>query len=273
MIGTKRAATFLMLSLLVSPGLTASSEIGGDRVMIPLSKPGEPASVSASLIRGGMTVEPYDGDTVILEVIGSRPAARDEVEPDGLRRLVDDSVSFVAEEEGNRVEISVRSWDRAVDLYLRVPRRTSLALRAIDDGDIRVEGVRGSHELSNTNGSIFALGISGTVVANSTNGAIEVEMLAVDEGQPMAVSSLNGDVEITLPSSLAADLVLRSDYGEVLTDFDLEVVEQPQRLEQGREGAGYRVRTEKASRARINGGGAEISLRSFNGDVVVRKGE
>ncbi len=39
----------------------------------------------------------------------------------------------------------------------------------------------------------------------------------------MASTSFNGDVDVTLPASAKANLKLRTDQGEIFTDFDVQI--------------------------------------------------
>jgi len=92
--------------------------------------------------------------------------------------------------------------------------------------------------------------------------------------QPMAFASFNGNVDVTLPASLKATFKLRSDMGDVFTDFDLQLKtdtttsQNPQR-ENGR----LVIRVNQSLTGTLNGGGPEIELRTFNGNVYLRKGQ
>jgi hypothetical protein len=79
---------------------------------------------------------------------------------------------------------------------------------------------------------------------------------------------------VTLPPGVKATLKLRSDQGEVYTDFDVQL--QPQgstptvtdsRTRDGR----YRVAINNSIVGTINGGGPEFELRTFNGNIYLRK--
>jgi DUF4097 and DUF4098 domain-containing protein YvlB len=88
----------------------------------------------------------------------------------------------------------------------------------------------------------------------------------------MSFTSFNGDVDVTLPANLAADLIVASQQGDVYTDFDVQSQDDPATIERnGDARGGYRVRMRQQSRYTIGGGGAEIQLRTFNGDVMIRK--
>ena len=127
---------------------------------------------------------------------------------------------MTVEEESNVVSVSARPSDRA-DLQIQVPARTNLQLSLVNGGAIVVEGVQGDIEVSNVNGSVTLTDVAGAVVAHSVNGKVLANLRQVTPDKPMAFTSLNGVVDVTLPASLKANLKLRSDQGDIYTDFDL----------------------------------------------------
>jgi hypothetical protein len=93
-------------------------------------------------------------------------------------------------------------------------------------------------------------------------------------GKPMSFSSLNGNLDITLPASIKCNVRLESAMGEIYSDFDVEMLPSSaqQTVEDERaKGGKYRVKVEKAMVGRINGGGSEVSFKTFNGDIHIRK--
>lgn len=165
------------------------------------------------------------------------------------------------------------SWRRPLDVVLKVPVRSSLILRTTNHGEVTVTGVHGDLELTNVNGPIDARGIRGSVVANSTNGDVVIELLEVTEGKAMAFSTLNGDVDVSLPHDFKAELRMRSQIGEILTGFDVEMVETKTRVERDNKDGRFRVLMEGETLALINGGGPEMSFRPLNGDILIRRGQ
>jgi len=84
---------------------------------------------------------------------------------------------------------------------------------------------------------------------------------------------MNGKVDVTLPSNLKATLKMRSDNGDIFTDFDVQLRPAPADSNTGaRKGGRYRVEVNRAIYGAVNGGGPEIELRTFNGSVFLRKG-
>jgi DUF4097 and DUF4098 domain-containing protein YvlB len=154
---------------------------------------------------------------------------------------------------------------RSCDVTVEVPARSNLNLSTVNNGAIHVEGVDGELEIANVNLSR----VGGSVVAHTTNGEVKVSMLRVTPGKPMAFTTLNGDVDITLPASTKANLRLRSDNGQLFTDFDFAA--QAAEVQETREGGRSMKEIGKFIGGAINGGGPVFELRSFNGDVYVRR--
>lgn len=273
-----------------------------ERVVVPLSQPGKPAHVAVGLIQGGITVEAWEGKEVVVHatVRGEEDHDdRDDRDDDrearlerrlerqleradadgerprgvaGMRKIPSQSLGLTIEEENNELEIGTESWHQAVDLRIQVPADSTLELSCINDGDIVVRGVRGEMELSNTNGEISVTGAASPVVAETVNGDITIVFTRLESKRPLAFSTLNGNLDLTLPAALAADLALRTDNGDIYSDFEIKFLDTPTRRAESREGGRYRIEIEKLVRGRINGGGPELSLKTFNGDIVLRRG-
>ena len=115
--------------------------------------------------------------------------------------------------------------------------------------------------------------IAGNAVAHALNGEIKVTFTSVN-GKNMAFSSMNGDIDVTFPATLKANINLTNNQGDVYSDFDvaMQASVPKQTVEDGRDKGGkYRVKIDKTVRGTINGGGAEIQLKNFNGDIFIRK--
>ena len=249
----------------------SQSESGSDKVSVTLSDPTRPALVKASLISGGITVKAYDGKEVVVEArVRNKESARSDSGP---KRLTISTTGLTVEEESNQVNINTESYARAIDLFISVPVHTSLHLRAVNDGDIVVTGVDGELDVDNVNGSVTLNNIAGSAVAHALNGRLLASFTRINQ-KPMAFSSLNGDVDVTFPGDLKANVSLRSDMGDVFSDFDVQMQAASSKpiVEDSRgHGGKYRVKIDKTVRGTINGGGAELQFTNFNGQIYIRK--
>ncbi len=190
---------------------------------------------------------------------------------DGLRRIEFPVRGLSIEEEDNAIEVRARGG-QAVNLTITVPPDTSLHLKSAH-GDITAEGIQGEVEASSSNGEVRLLNISGTVVASSSNGDIKVTMDRVDPAKPLSFSSNNGDVDVTLPANVKANVKLRTLHGEVYSDFEFQLTSQPATATAtggGKDGK-FRVVFDRTILGTINGGGTEASFNTLNGKILIRK--
>jgi DUF4097 and DUF4098 domain-containing protein YvlB len=245
---------------------------GVDRIPVTLSDPSRPARVKVSLVNGGITVKAHEGKDVVVEArVRNRENSRNEGGP---KRLAISTTGLSVEEENNEVNINTESYMHAIDVAVSVPAHASLKLRAVNDGDIVVTGVDGDLDVDDINGAVTLNNVSGSVVAHALNGHLYATLTRVDAQKAMAFSSLNGDIDVTFPADLKANVSIRSDQGDVFSDFDVQLqttAAQPV-VEDGRgHGGKYRVKIDRTVRGTINGGGPEIQFRNFQGKIYIRK--
>src|SRR5688572_4471008 len=270
---SNRTGIFGLLTC-ASAALSGAASAQDQRLVVPLTDPSRPARLEISLFSGDVVVEGYDGDEIIVEADAPiRDGENGEPpRPDGLTRIQSSSVGLTVEEDNNTVTVHMDFSPNNADIEVRVPRRTSVKASLVNGGDVEVASVSGEHELSNVNGDVIATDITGSAVINATNGDVRATFTTVDATKPMSFISFNGDVDVTLPANLAADLIVGSQQGDVYTDF--EVVAQndpPNRQQQAGPSGGKQIRVTHNTRYAIGGGGPDITLRTFNGDVMIRK--
>ena len=246
-----------------------------NKVTVPLTDPSRPVTLRAHLVSGSITVKGADVKEVIVEAKArGGEESRSNGRAEGMKRVPMTSTGLNIEAENNNVRISTDSYQRTIDLTITVPTHTSLSLHSVNDGNIVVSGVDGDLDINNVNGEVDLKNIGGSVVAHALNGHVIATLNRVDPQKPMAFSSLNGDIDVTFPADLKANVSLRTDNGEVYSDFDVKVQPTaPQQTVEDNRGKGgkYRVNIDKNVRGTINGGGQEIQFKNFNGNIYIRK--
>ena len=241
---------------------------------VPLSDPSRPALIDVSLVQGSITVRGSNRKDVggVAMPEADRPRRRYDANADGLRRLPQ-TAGFRISEEGNRVKIGSDDPGRSINFEIEVPLRSNLKLSAVNDGEILIENVDGELEVTNVNGGIVMNSVAGSVIAGTTNGTVRATLTRVNAQREMAFTSLNGTVDVTLPPATKANLRMRSNNGDVYSDFDVQLAASAPTVEETRSGNGrYRINRNRAIVGTINGGGPEIELRTFNSNVYVREG-
>jgi hypothetical protein len=183
----------------------------------------------------------------------------------GMKLLSGSASGLEIQEENNVVQVSTESWKAATDLVIQVPRSTSLEVRSTMDGAVIVEGVNGEIDINNINGPVTLKNVSGNTLVHTVNGDIEVVLARIAADKPLSFS--------TLPADVKANLKMKSEQGEIYSDFDINMTRQPakseaaEKTEQGK----FRITFDKSLYGIVNGGGQEIGFNTFSGDIYIRK--
>jgi hypothetical protein len=268
-----KIAGLVLLSLIIGTklfGQTGSTE----QLTVPLSSPGKPYSLKVHLVSGAIKVGSYDGKDIIINVIprdGEDEEGSKAIE-NGMKRIsTHGSYEVTAKEADNNVTVNTGNPNKAIDLDLKIPQDVKLQIGTVNDGEIVVENVRGELEVNNVNDKITLTNISGSVVANTVNGDVNVTFKTIDPKAPMAFSTLNGDVNVTLPADTKANLKLKSDNGDVFSDFDIDIDKTPAKIDKTTEPGMYKIKKDDWVFGKINGGGPEIMMKNMQGDIYVKK--
>jgi DUF4097 and DUF4098 domain-containing protein YvlB len=270
--------TFIKLSfiglLAATISLPAKAQEGNkETIAIPLSSPGEKGKLEVGLVNGSINVAAYDGKDVIIEAVsgGGKSDDRGVVTPSGMKRISSNPMELEATEKGNTVKVSTNSWAVTMTLNIKVPKNFDLKLSTVNDGDIDVKGVTGAHEISNVNGEITMTQVSGSTVLNTVNGDIKVTLEGVNPEAQMAFTTLNGDVDVTFPAAVKATAKMRSDRGDIFSDFDMVIEKSAPKVDKSSSNGVYKVSIEDWVFGKINGGGKEYLFKTMQGDVYIRK--
>ncbi|OUJ72390.1 hypothetical protein BXP70_18860 [Hymenobacter crusticola] len=266
-----------LLTALVSATLPTLAQSGDkDQLVVPLSSPGKPGMLRVKLVNGSINVVGYSGKDVVIDAASrdsKRTASRHlPATANGLRRIDNDSgVELTVDENDNRVNVKTDSYRHPVQLTIKVPQNFSLQVSTVQDGNIVVENVTGELEVGNVNGGIQLKDVGGSAVANTVNGAVTATFRSVSNGAPMAFSSVNGAVDVSFPNSTKAAFKLKTDHGEIYSDFDLVTERSAPKVNRSNEGGTYRVNVDNWTYGKINGGGAEVMMKTLNGNIYIRK--
>ena len=275
-----------------------------DHAVVSFSNPAKPGRLEVDISEGSITVRGYEGKDVIIDArwrervltkegekveaaLATLREAEEEMDAEdlarmkaqaekarGMKKLQVENMGLTIEEEENVISVDADEGKRAVDLTIQVPFSTSLELTCRDDErGVTVERVNAEIEVDTSDGPIVLTGVSGPVVADSSDGEIKVVFSKITPGKPMSLSAMDGDIDITLPPDAKASLKMKTDDGQIYTDFDVQLTPSQEKKEEDerREGGSYRVTYEKVTLGLINGGGTEIQLTSYDGNIYIRK--
>ena len=269
----------------VALGLAGRTTLLGQQtpqqITVALSDPGRPAKIELNLVNGGAAIKGVNRKDVLISALPREAGANrgrgrggrsdNSASTTGLRRLTQ-TPGFDVEEARNEVKIDAGAPGNPIDFEIEVPLKSNLHLSLVNNANLTVSDIEGELELENVNGPITLTNIAGSVVAHTVNGKVTATMTRLAPDKPMAFTSLNGNIDVTLPASIKATFKLRSDQGDVFTDFDMQTRPNSAAPETRREGGKLRIEVNNAIVGTVNGGGPEFEMRTFNGNIYVRKG-
>jgi hypothetical protein len=132
--------------------------------------------------------------------------------------------------------------------------------------DVQVKDFKNEIEISTMNGGINCENVSGPLIFDVINGDITIMFSAVNQSSPMSVKSINGEVDLTLPSGAKADFDLSSLQGDIYTDLDILVDKKENENGEARFLGGM-----NSIKGKLNGGGVKVTVSSINGNLYLRK--
>ena len=142
-------------------------------------------------------------------------------------------------------------------------------------GDVKVDDVNGDAELYTVSGTIKAGSVKGSITAENTSG--DVKLIDVTDAKVIKAKTLSGDVDyvgviysdgsynfkshsgdvlLTVPSDAAFDLEAKTFSGSIESDFEITLTGKI---------------SKKELKGSVNGGGATLEVKTFSGDVHMKK--
>lgn len=262
--------SLLVLLFLLSAGSLALAQKQSSEVFeIPLSDPNSPGKLRVDLHDGSITVEGYSGKEVVVSLVTYGRNEGSSATKNGLKRIPNVGSGFEIVEADNVVMVQGSRKTR-MDFIIKVPQEFSLYLGTHHNGDIKVSNVKGEFELDGHHGGMKLTDIEGAVVADTHHGAIVANFKSIQTNTPMAFSTYHGDVDITFPTSTNATVKMRSEKGDIYTDFDLKLnTPKPKTVPTAK--GGSRIEVSKWIQSDIGSGGPSFMFTTHHGDVILRK--
>jgi hypothetical protein len=260
----KKILTAALLIAFISSAACCQSE----QLVINLSQSSIPGLLVFENPKGSIRVTGYEGD-VLLATGSLRFSDTDKPAGNAMRRIDRETLDISAEVNGNEITLFCKTTGKTVDFDIKVPRNFSLKLKSLDNGTVEVVNINGEIEVENTNGDISLGNISGSAVLSSVYGKISASFRDVNPDSPMMFTSFEGDVIITLPESVNARLKLKSENGEIMSDFNIKPVNRQSVVTKVENTLVYSL--EDWVVGTINAGGPEYIIKSYNGNIILRK--
>jgi len=158
------------------------------------------------------------------------------------------------------------------DFEVQVPRDTTIDLKTINDGEIKVDNLAGDYKVDNINGGIEMTELSGSGKVYALNGRVTVTF----RDNPRAKStfgSLNGEVRVSFQPDFSADLRFKTFNGGVYTDYPVTYLPLTAVAATRKDGK-FVYKSNEWSAVRVGRGGPELSFDAFNGNIrILNRGQ
>jgi uncharacterized membrane protein len=217
----------LYVSLLAAAALLAGSfsiARAADDSTIKFSDPAKPGTVKVVVGHGSIRIRGADVSEVSVKS-EAKAVSNKATRKDGLRVLSTAS-SYTLNEKDNVVVIDAvsemwRGGGGHGDFTVTVPRNTNITVTSTFGGaDVNIADLDGDLEIKANNGDIRLDGIGGGVLVESMNGEIRANVRQLRDNKPLSFTSLHGQVIVRVPPTAKANVLLRTQNGSILTDFD-----------------------------------------------------
>ncbi|KPM48726.1 DUF4097 family beta strand repeat-containing protein [Jiulongibacter sediminis] len=253
--------------------ITFQSFSQDEKLTIPLSKPGTVGMLNVNLVNGSIHVKGADvNEVTVVTKVKADNYTKEHVREDGMRRIsTNKGFEVTAEEQDNSVSVRSHNPNQKLVLEVTVPKNFNLKVRTVNSGDVSATNVNGNLELGNVNGSISMKDVSGSAITSTVNGNITGNFRSTDISSPMAFTTLNGNVDITFPASLKANVKVQSERGEMYSDFEINLDKTVPPMQKSTENGLHKIKKSGWTMGKIGSGGAEITMKTMNGDILIRK--
>src|SRR4051812_44707209 len=264
-----RARAAIAASLFVYAG-GVGAQTSPENITVPLSRPSEPMTLNIDLMSSRIEVigeDRKDAQFAITLLGGQRRIKT----PSGTKPLTGGAGAIQVEERDNVISVDSEMPMVKASIVARVPKRANLTLSTVQDGEIIVRDVSGTLQLENVNGPITATDINGAIIAESVSSTINVGFTTINTSEATALSSISGDITLSLPAKAGVELRVDSAQGQIDSDFDLDVKPSKPTVVRNEERNGVSVRIEDVVVATVNGGGPVIKLKTLSGNIRIQK--
>lgn len=246
-----------------------ATEIQSEQITVPLEDSNTQGLLIINHYKGSIEITGYEGSIVIINA--KLRYSEDSGSKDGMKRINSNLIQLAAVEKNREVTVSSNSLFKTIDLDIQIPHNFSVKLQKYDYGKISLHNLNGEMEISNINGDIILIDIIGSAVLNTIDGDILVKITEAAEDAPMAFSSIEGNIDLTLPNDINSNVKMKSDRGDIFTDFDIDIKERGKVSEKSDEDGHYKIMLEDWTYGKINDGGPEYLIKTFRGNIYLRK--
>lgn len=259
----------------------------------------EPQTLKIDNIFGSISVSGYNGKTVLLTTKKTIRAKTNQSLEDAKKEVILDIFT-----KGNSINVVVDGpfrdekggchWNSRklgyivqYDFQVKVPFKTGLYVKTINDGDVDVSDIQGKSSIKNVNGKISVKNLKGDFNVHTVNGRIQMEgitgsgeahtvngkvkvLFDKNPASDCSFKTINGNLEIDCLPGLSGDFKFKTFNGKIYSDFPATYL--PSSPVKGERTKGkYVYKSSRFQSVRIGNGGPAIKMDTLNGNIIISK--
>lgn len=136
--------------------------------------------------------------------------------------------------------------------------------------DVIVDSFTGSLEIKTLNANVKITKSSGPFTINTISGDLEISFDKINQSEPTSLASVNGIIDVTIPTSDKANIEISTINGNVYNNLDLKAVAKEKKEDRHAYGMDA-IRMQGGTSYTLNGGGQKVFLKSISGNIYLRK--
>ena len=165
---------------------------------------------------------------------------------------------------------SKRMYKYTLNFKIKVPKNTSIDVKAVNNGNIKVVNVHGKLLIvKNINGAIDMDNVSGKTDVNALNENINITY-SKNPTEESWYRSLNGDINIKFKNNLDATISYKTMNGGFYTNFDLEKTTPTFKKSKELKNKGTKYKIASNKHFKIGKGNVHLHFDQLNGDAIVK---
>jgi DUF4097 and DUF4098 domain-containing protein YvlB len=258
----------------------------------------EPQTLKIDNIFGSISVSGYSGKTVKLTAQKTIRAKTNQALQDAKKE-----VKLDISTKGNSIDVVVDgpfrdengrcNWKSKLgyivqyDFQVKVPFKTGLDVKTINEGDVEVSDIQGKSTIKNINGKITVKNLKGDFLVHTVNGRIKMEgitgsgkahtvngkvkvLFDKNPGSDCSFKTINGNLELDCLPGLSGDFKFKTFNGKIYSDFPATYLPSSPTKGERKKGK-YVYKSSRLQGVRIGNGGPAIKMDTFNGNIIISK--
>ncbi|WP_235296253.1 DUF4097 family beta strand repeat-containing protein [Portibacter marinus] len=213
----------------------------------------------------------YDGSEVVFSAKIERDEKKSErakgLKPINSLGLDDNSgIGLSVKKDGDNLKVTqigecMCDDDEGYTIKLPKSMGVDYSHSTYDSDRLMIEGVTKEIVVSTNYTNVKLKDVTGPMSVKTVYGDIEATFSSVEQNSSVSLNSVYGFVDAAIPAASKAKLSLKTPYGQIYTDFDIDVASTN----------GMRELSDKKISGTINSGGVDFMIKSGYENIYLRK--